>query len=131
MKTTLFAAATFALALAAAPAFAGEGNSDPFPYAASGMTVAAQTGTNAAVSAETFPDPAGRPGSNLAQLADELLPGTTNEAVVQTATSLPRGFEEGTVSQAYVQSVNLYFVAQAQQGNPAYATTAVVGLARN
>ena len=74
MKTTLFAAATFALALAAAPAFAGEGNSDPFPYAASGMTVAAQTGTNAAVSAETFPDPAGRPGSNLAQLADELLP---------------------------------------------------------
>ena len=50
---------------------------------------------------------------------------------MQTATSLPRGFEEGTASQAYAQSVNRYFAAQAQQGNPAYATAAVVGPARN
>ena len=94
MKTTLLAAALLALA---APAFAGEGNGNPFPYAAPGVTVAARTQV-VLVGSEAYPNTAGRPGSNLAQLSDELLPGLESEALVQTANSLPRGSEVGSAA---------------------------------
>lgn len=126
MNTIHLIAAAFLLT--ASPAFAQEGNSNPFAFAASSVTVAAQT-VIAAVSSEAYPDTAGRPGSNLAQLADELLLGTASEAVVQTANSLPRGAEVGMTSHAYGQSVSRHFAAQAQRGTPVYAT--VASLLRN
>ena len=127
MKTTLLAAALLALA---APAFAGEGNGDPFPFAAPGVTVAAGTQV-ADVGSEALPSFAGKPGSHLNVLADGSLPGTGSEALVQTANSLPRGFEVGTAASAYAQSVNRYFAAKADQNRVAVAARAASEPSRN
>ncbi len=68
---TIFLAAAVALSLGAAPAFAGEGNGDPFPFSAQSPAVStyaaqprfADTGSNA------YPDVAGRAGTGLANPA--------------------------------------------------------------
>ena len=92
MKTILLAAlAATALAL---PALAGEGNGEPFPLYDHGTTTAARsmhtdTGSNA------YPGVAGRPGSGLNLYAAGIVPSTGSEQPVQTANSLPRGFERG------------------------------------
>ncbi len=67
MKTLFLAAAAVAFSLGAAPAFAGEGNGDPFPFSVQGQatrTYAApqqfsDTGSNA------YPNVTGRPGTGL------------------------------------------------------------------
>ena len=92
MKTILLAAvAATALAL---PAFAGEGNGEPFPLYDHGTTTAARsmhtdTGSNA------YPSVVGRTGSALNLYAAGVVPGTGSEQPAQTANSLPSGFERG------------------------------------
>lgn len=92
MKTILLAAvAMTALAL---PAFAGEGNGEPFPMRGNGTTATIalrrpDTGSNA------FPSVVARPGSAMNLYAAGTVPGTGSEQTAQTANSLPRGFERG------------------------------------
>ena len=122
MRTTLFAAVA-ALALGAAsvvPAYAeGEGNFEPFP----GPSVALATQHPAFqsqyaardVGSAQYPNMTGRPGTNLRGLAeDELLPEQAQNQIVQTANSLPRGFEDGTVAYTQAMSVHNWMVAHNQ-----------------
>lgn len=92
MKTILLAAvAVTALAL---PAFAGEGNGDPFPMRGDGTTATialrrADTGSNA------YPNTVARPGSAMNLYAADTVPSAGSEQTAQTVNSLPRGFERG------------------------------------
>lgn len=118
---TLLAAAFVALALGAAPAFAAEGNDDPFARAPTGLpTTAVQLRPVAAdVGSEQEYDPSGRPGTSL-QLSAEVLLTNGSEGAVQTANSMPLRFEEGSVQFAHTQD------AQARQAaQPGRATSAV------
>lgn len=128
MKITIMTALA---ALAFAPmAQAQEGNGDPFPSAAPGTTTYVQS-QFADVSSEAYPRIVGRPGSNLAVMADAMIGGQSSEAPVQTANSLPLGFENGTVAFAYEQSVNQYFAGQADQNRNAYPTAALAAQPRS
>ena len=89
MNFKLIAAAAL-LTLGALPAFAAEGNGEPFSIQAPGVTSvisaeAADTGS------ETAPVLAGRPGSALGTYAGVAMPDTGNETPVQTANSMPAG----------------------------------------
>ena len=92
MKTTLLAAA--AVTALALPAFAGEGNGDPFPMRDNGTTATialrrADTGANA------YPTVVARPGAAMNLYMAGAVPGTGSEQAAWTANSLPRGFERG------------------------------------
>lgn len=93
MKIYLLAAlAATALAL---PAFAAEGNGEPFPnYSAFGTTTVVSQ-QRADVGSNAYPDVVGRPGSALNLFAGGVVPDTGTEQPTQTANSLPRGFEDG------------------------------------
>jgi hypothetical protein len=111
MKTTLFAAVT-ALGLAAsAVAYAGEGNGNTFGYTNTAPLVASAPRTD--VGSNAYPDFSGRVGSIVTAVG--ALPTNGSEGIVQTANSLPRGFEEGTEAYMTAQSVNRYFAEQAAQ----------------
>lgn len=110
MKTYLLAAlAATALAL---PAFAAEGNGEPFPnYSAFGTTtVVAQQ--RADVGSNAYPNVVGRPGSVLNVFAGGVVPDTGNEQPIQTANSLPRGFEEGMPAYAHLTPAQPTLVTQ-------------------
>lgn len=93
MKTILLAlAASTALAM---PVFAAEGNGEPFPLRTPGVTTSVSQQQRADVGSSAYPNVVGRPGSALTQLAGDIVPDTGNEAPVQTANSLPRGFTQG------------------------------------
>ena len=122
MRNTLFAAVA-ALALGAAslvPAYAeGEGNGNPFPGPSVALSAQHQAfhGQYASrdVGSAQYPNVTGRPGTNLRGLAeDELLPEQGQNRIVQTANSLPRGFEDGTVEFTQAQSVHNWMVAHNQ-----------------
>ena len=133
MKTTLMTALAAALlALGAAPASAqGGGDSNPFLNPAAGTTTYTYAPTQVAdVGSETLPSFADRPGSDLTRLADTLLPGNSSTALVQTANSLPQGFEQGTASYAYTQSIDRHFAAQAERTRVIYAARAEGGPSR-
>ena len=121
MKTTLLAAAAvFGLLLA--PAFAGEGNGDPFPGNYGTMTTTQSLPQVADTGSQAYPDLTGRPGSDLPSLQAEVLPSNGNgEGAVQTANSLPRGAEEGTVAYAQARSVHVWMLAHSGRGVPAFA----------
>ena len=115
----LIAALTLAVA-GAGPAFAGEGNYDPFPPATNGTRVMsspalADTGSE---STPTFNGPSVR------ITTAGTLPTNGSEGVVQSANSLPTGFENGTAAYEYAQSVNRYFAAKAAHGAPRVAQNA-------
>jgi hypothetical protein len=122
-KFTLLAAAALMSFGAAAitPAFAGEGNGDPFPATSFSTTrlphqVARDVGQN------QYPDVVGRAGSNLTTLAnDQALPAPGNNQPVQSANSLPRGFEDGTVTYAQAMSVQNWMVAHNQASPASFA----------
>ena len=97
MKITLIAATLFSLA--ALPAFAGEGNGDPFPLRTPGVTTSTQLQT-ADVGSAQYPDVAGRPGSMFTELASNMMADVGNEVPVQTANSLPSGFERQMLAYA-------------------------------
>jgi hypothetical protein len=113
-KTTLLAAAILSLgASALTPAFAAEGNGNPFDTVQYGQTRLTRPAyAQADVGQSQYPDVVGRPGSNLSTLANnQILPTEGSEQPVQTANSLPRGFEQGTVTYAQAQSINNWMVA--------------------
>lgn len=88
MKTTAFAAASTALTLAASPAFAGEGNGNPFPLRTPAIASATVAEARPDTGAEDTPD------LNLAFAASAdqaVFASGASEAPVQTANSLPAG----------------------------------------
>lgn len=121
MKTTLLAvAALFGLALA--PALAGEGNGDPFPGNYGTLTITRTLPQVADTGSQAYPDLTGRPGSDLPTLQAEVLPPNGgSEGAIQTANSLPRGAEEGTVAYAQARSVHVWMLAHSGRGVPAFA----------
>lgn len=113
--TTLIAAAliSFGIASSVAPAFAGEGNGAPFDsssYAVTRLSRPAYALRD--VGSAQYPNTVGRPGSNLARLGnDQVLPVEANEGAIQTANSLPNGFEDGNVTYATAAKINGWMVA--------------------
>lgn len=102
MKITAFAAALTALTLAAAPAFAGEGNGNPFPLRTPAIASATVAAAWPDTGAESTPD------LSLAftESADRtLFASGASEAPVQTANSLPAGaLDTGTAYARFVPS---------------------------
>ena len=100
MKTILLAAiAATALAL---PAFAGEGNGEPFPNNVGNLTTTVISSLRADVGSSAYPNLVGRPGSAINVALGEIVPETGSEQPVQTANSLPRGFEQGMSAYAHL-----------------------------
>ena len=129
MRNTLFAAmAVLGLGIAsAAPAFAGEGNGEPFDN--NQMVLSTQPVGSAYsyaygardVGSNQYPSAAGRAGSNVTALNNDVLPSNGSEGAVQTANSLPRNFETGTVAYAQAQSVHNWMVAHSGAKQPQVA----------
>lgn len=145
-----FLAAAVAASLGIAPAFAGEGNGDPFPFNAQSLTAAPQrladTGSQAYpnvagrpgaslesavgglqqfadTGSQAYPNVSGRVGSDLPSLAGDVLPTNGSQGAVQTANSLPTRFEEGMVAYAQATRVHNWMVAHAQR-SAAFAAAA-------
>ena len=90
MMKTLIAAT--ALTLVAGAAFAGEGHGDPFRFTAPPIAVSTQGAARAAAVTQN-PFPYTTPG--MAMNSSPVLPSSGSQGVVQTANSLPVGFEDG------------------------------------
>ncbi len=122
MKMAILAAVA-AMSLGLLPAMAGEGNSEPFPNSAG--TITTHTALTAPQLADTgsaaYPNPRGRPGSDLPRLAGDVLPGNGSEGAVQTANSLPGHFEAGTVAYAQANRIHDWMLAHARRNTPVYA----------
>ena len=101
MTKSFFVAA--ALTLLAVPAFAQEGNGNPFPNRTPGVSTAVQAAQYAGSGSgqEAYPDVRGRPGASLF-VSSEPAVGLANEAPVQTANSQPAGFTNGTAAFASI-----------------------------
>ena len=100
MKTILLAAA--AVAALALPAVAAEGNGEPFPNYLSGSTTTTTLSQRADVGSQAYPDVTGRPGSSISVASVGIVPETGSEQPIQTANSLPRGFERGMPGYAHL-----------------------------
>jgi len=122
MKMT-FLAAVAVMSLGLVPAMAGEGNGEPFPNNAGNFTT--HTALTAPQVADTgsaaYPNPTGRPGSDLPRLAGDMLPANGSEGAVQTANSLPAHFEERTVAYAQANRIHNWMLAHAPRNTPVYA----------
>jgi len=120
----LILAAIVASSLGLAPAMAAEGGREPFPNNAGSVTgrMALVTPQVADTGSAAYPNVVGRPGSDLPQLAGDILPTNGSEGAVQTANSLPAGFEEGTVAYAQANSVRNWMLAHARRNAPAFAS---------
>jgi hypothetical protein len=95
MKTLIAAAA---MSLLAGAAFAGEGNGDPFPFAAPTRPV--QTGPLAYHGVPAYQNPYPFSVPNVGWNTEAVLPTNGSQGVVQTANSLPAGFANGTTAYA-------------------------------
>ena len=112
MKKVLIIAGVAGLSLATLPAFAGEGAGDPFPFRAPGV-VTVTTGRADLPGANTDPYPFHAIGTLItAPMSEQSLPTNGAEGTVQTANSLPLGFEKGTAAYARVASAQKYRAAQ-------------------
>jgi hypothetical protein len=134
LKSLMLAAAV--LSLSTGVALAGEGNGNPFPF--SGGSAIADVPTNVIQMTGQTPlmtknPPNSVPNGNRAMAtairqyagvpvkSGDVLPTTGSQAPVQTANSLPRNFEDGTVPYEQAQSVQRYFAQQrAGQSQRAY-----------
>ena len=97
MRFILFAA-TIAAGLSAHAAYAGEGNGDPFPFRAPGVTTTF-SGYKALPPGLDDPFPYRSPGQAVSQVdRDRMVPAPGSQAPVQSANSLPVGFEDGPAS---------------------------------
>lgn len=126
MKTVLMTALAV-LSLGLAPAFGAEGNGEPFPYSAptSATRSTVMAPQFADVGSAAYPNVTGLPGTDLPRLAGDVLPTNGSESEVQTANSLPRGFEEGTVAYAQANQIRTWMLAHAPRAtSPAYASVA-------
>ncbi|GAC1343911.1 MAG: hypothetical protein NVSMB18_20580 [Acetobacteraceae bacterium] len=108
MKKTLIAAAT--ISLMAGYAFAGEGGGDPFAFRTSGAAVVtAPYAHSPSASQNPFPFTVPSVSWNTVPV----LPTNGANAIVQTANSLPVGFENGTPAYEFAQQVQAYWQTQA------------------
>ena len=107
MTKSFFVAA--ALTLLAVPAFAQEGNGNPFPNRTYGVSTAVQPVQYAGLGTgqEAYPDVRGRPGTSLFVSLEPVV-GLANEAPVQTANSQPVGFTDGTAAYASIPARTLF-----------------------
>ena len=107
MNTKIIIAATVAALSLATTAFAGEGQggyqatTDSF----SAATPSVQTG------AQQYPSDGTQV---IARFDNTTLPENGQNGAVQTANSLPRGFENGTLAFTQAQSINRWFAQQAE-----------------
>ena len=112
MKYALLAAA---LILSAHAAQAAEGNGDPFPFRAPGITTTV-TGTKMLADQPDNPFGYKAPGQVVtARESGAMLPANGSEGPVQSANSLPAGFASGSV--AYAQGRPAVPAATAQAGH--------------
>ena len=118
MNTKLIIVATVAALSLSTTAFAeGEGNGDPFPFRAQPQT-AYMNATTADVGSQQYP--AANPALSFASNGAPILPENGSNGPVQTANSLPVGFEQGTVAYMQAQSINRWY---AQQADHRFATS--------
>ena len=111
MKIVIFAAVA-GLGLAMGTAFAGEGAGDPFPFRAPGVvTFTKGMAVLPGVATDPFPFRANGTVTTTA-MSEQTLPMNGSQDTVQTANSLPFGFENGTVAFARKESVEQYRAAQ-------------------
>jgi hypothetical protein len=136
MKHILFAAAA-TLSLATIPAYAGEGNYDPFPPARGPLmayvptSVTQHTGLMPPI-AKDPPNaiPGGWPRAPASGgvyqgtpvTSGGVLPSNGSEGIVQSASSLPPGFADGTLAYTQAQSVQRYLLVQERARTPKLAT---------
>jgi hypothetical protein len=109
MNTKIIIAATVAALSLATTAFAGEGGR-PEPFTgtlgqANSSSFVADTGS------QQYPTP--NPAFSFQPLGEPTLPENGQNGPVQTADSLPRGFENGTVAFTQAQSVERWYAQQA------------------
>jgi hypothetical protein len=135
MKHLLLAASL--LTVMAGAALAGEGNGDPFPFAAAGAVVADVPTSPAQMTGQT-PQMAKMPPNSVAYGRREmaatlhqyvtapvtqgtLLPSDGSQAALQSANSAPHGFQEGTAADARTDALQRYSAARslgnARQGH--------------
>ncbi len=128
---SLYLAAAVALSFGAAPAFAGEGNGDPFPFSVSGQTTRTYAAPQqyAETGSQAYPHVAGRPGTGLenpagsqAQFADTGSQAFPNVAgrVGADLPSLAGNVLPTNGSQGIVQTANS-LPAHFDEGTVAYA----------
>ncbi|HYZ64709.1 MAG TPA: hypothetical protein VE650_19820 [Acetobacteraceae bacterium] len=135
MKYVLIAASLLALSTGAASA--AEGNSDPFPFTAPGglmahipTTPGQEVGQTPRMS--TKPPNAMNGGTRVAAAVHSqyqvvgtssrgVLPTVGSQAPVQTANSLPQGFQNGMTGYEQARSVQRYLAQQQQNSARAYA----------
>jgi hypothetical protein len=110
---TILAATALVLSVSAGGAFAGEGNSDPFPFQAN-----AQITTGPAFMADTGSSAYPRLTGNSVQPSSlvQIEPAPGSEAPIQTALSLPRGAGKGTVAYSQTRSLNRYLATRSERG---------------
>ena len=119
MNTKLIIIATVAVLSLSTTAFAeGEGNGDPFPFRAQPQT-AYVTGSVATADVGSQQYPAANPALSFASNGAPILPENGSNGPVQTANSLPLGFEQGTVAYMQAESINRWY---AQQADHRFAT---------
>lgn len=111
MNTKIIIVATVAALTLATTAFAGEGAGDPFPFRAP-ATPAYVTSFSRDVGASQYP--AADPALSSTSLAQATLPENGQQGPVETANSLPRGFEDGTVAYMQAQRTDRWFAQQAE-----------------
>lgn len=109
----VYAVVAVTLSLSAGQAFAeSEGNGDPFPFRADpqltvGRAFVADTGSAA------YPQLAG--STNQPSSLARLEPAAGNDAAVQTANSLPRGFGNGSVAYTQGRSLDHYLAVRLER----------------
>ena len=121
MNTKIMIAVTVAAFSLATTAFAaGEGGNDRLQAPAPQFQAAA-SGWSADTGSQQYPAP--NPALSVAPFGEPTLPENGQNGPVQTANSLPVGFENGTAAYQYAQSVNRFFAQQADhrfaQSHPA------------
>ena len=109
MNTKLIIAATVAALSLATTAFAAEGNGDPFPFRAPGVTN--YTSNSPDVGSAQLPS---YQGGVVTAWSQATLPENGQNGEVATANSLPAGAMDGTVAYAQGQRVQQYFAQQAE-----------------
>ena len=111
MNTKLIIATVAALSLATT-AFAAEGNGDPFPFRAPTVTSPATQYVARDTGSQQYPTP--NPAFSSSFNGAPILPVNGSNGPVQTANSLPRGFENGTVAFVQAQSIDRWYAQQAE-----------------
>ena len=109
----MFAVAVAALGLSAGQAFAeSEGSGDPFPFGVA-QQVAVSRSFVADTGSATYPQPTGN--ASQPSSLPRLEPVFGSEAPVQTASSLPRDFENGSLAYVQAQSLDRYLSRRSER----------------